>query len=102
MIHQKTLPGMTIREISERYGHSEPTLRRYVANGKLKAVRFGGRLYFDEDEVREALAPVPARPSDDYLREWAQKQAAAAPPFRPEQRDIIVSAFSSIIRNKAA
>lgn len=102
MINQKTSPGLTIREISEKYGHSEPTLRRYVAKGKLKAVRFGGRLYFDEDAVHEALAPVPARPSDDYLREWAQKQAAAAPPFRPEQRDIIVSAFSTIIKSKVA
>lgn len=90
-------PGITLREIQATYGFSEPTLRRYVAKGKLKAVRFGGRLYFDAEHVREALSPVPARPSDDYVREWARKMAAEAPPLRPEQRDIIVSAFASVI-----
>lgn len=40
-----------------------------------------------------------AGPTEEGLRAWAERVAAGAPPLRPEQRKVIISAFSSALMN---
>ncbi len=56
---------MKAKELARTLGISPGTLYKMVRAGKLRAIRIGtGRtLRFDLDEVREALAQAPARPS---------------------------------------
>lgn len=84
---------MTLKEAAESAPVSERTLRRYIHDHQLPAVRRGGRLYVTKEDVDAATAPVPVNPSDEYLTAWAAKIAGTAPQFRPEQREIIINAF---------
>ncbi|MBI2160964.1 MAG: helix-turn-helix domain-containing protein [Candidatus Rokubacteria bacterium] len=56
---------MTAKELARGLGISLGTVYKMVRTGKVRAIRIGtGRtLRFDPDEVRKALAEVPARPS---------------------------------------
>lgn len=78
-------------------GRSTVTLRRYIKMGRLPAVKDGRKIYVTQTDLDAAVAPVPVAATCEDLKSWAQRMAAAAPPFRPEQRDLIVSAFSSAL-----
>lgn len=82
---------------AERSGRSVITLRRYIKTGRLPAVRDGRKLYVAKEELDAAVAPVPVVVAESDLKAWARRMAAAAPPFRPEQRDVVVSAFTSTL-----
>lgn len=47
------------------------------------------------EEVRSGNS---AGSTDAEVKEWARREAAKAPPFRPEQRDLIISAFANALR----
>lgn len=83
---------------SERSGRSIITLRRYIRAGRLPAIRDGRKLYVVPSELDAAVAPVPVVVEQSDLKAWARRMAASAPPIRPEQRDIIVSAFASALK----
>jgi hypothetical protein len=78
-------------------GRSVITLRRYIKAGRLPAVRDGHKLYVAKESLDAAVAPAPVVVAENGLKAWAQRKAAAAPPFRPEQCDIILSAFTSAL-----
>lgn len=47
------------------------------------------------------VTPPPVVPiSKSELKEWAQREAAKAPPFRPEQLNIVVSSFRSSLEKQ--
>jgi hypothetical protein len=89
---------LDLNRASERCGRSVITLRRYIQSGRLPAVREGRKLYVNPDELDAAVAPIRVVLQDSELTKWARRMAEAAPPIRPEQRDIIVSAFSSALK----
>jgi len=52
---------LSIRDISERLGCSEKTVRNFVADGRLEAVRFGPRmLRIDASELDRLATPITA------------------------------------------
>jgi excisionase family DNA binding protein len=74
------------------------TLRRHITSGRLPAVKIKGRVYVNPEDLDAFLAPQPMVVADATLTEWAERMAAKAPAFRPEQRDIIMAAFASTLR----
>ncbi|MCO4253881.1 MULTISPECIES: helix-turn-helix domain-containing protein [Micrococcaceae] len=78
-------------------GRSVITLRRYIKAGRLPAVKDGRKIYVTRPDLDAAVTPIPIVASDSDLKSWARRMAAAAPPFRPEQRDIIVSTFTTAL-----
>ncbi|WP_190243065.1 helix-turn-helix domain-containing protein [Arthrobacter globiformis] len=82
---------------AEFSGRSVITLRRYIRTGRLPAVKDGRKIYVTQADLEAAVRPVPVVASDGDLKSWARRMAAAAPPFRPEQRDLIVSTFTSAL-----
>ncbi|PDQ35524.1 MAG: hypothetical protein B5766_05515 [Candidatus Lumbricidophila eiseniae] len=98
----KSLDMLTLKEAAELHRISLATLNRHIANGSLPAFKFHGRNHVTRGDLEAAFGPVPVFPSssgptDEGLRTWAERVAASAPPLRPEQRDIIVSAFSAAL-----
>lgn len=94
------MPAKTLLDLDAavgRSGRSKVTLRRYIKTGRLPAVKDGRKIYVATKDLDEAVAPTPVVSPDADLKSWAQRMAASAPPFRPEQRDIIVSAFTSTL-----
>lgn len=83
---------------AERSGRSTVTLRRYIKTGRLPAVKDGRKIYVTEADLDSAVMPIPIVASDVDLKSWAQRLAATAPPFRQDQLDIIISAFTSSSR----
>lgn len=73
------------------------TLRHGIKGGHLPAVKIRGKVYVKPEDLDAFLAPKPVLVSDGSLKDWAERMAAKAPAFRPEQRDIIVSAFTSAL-----
>jgi DNA binding domain, excisionase family len=54
-------PRMSIKDVSEEFGISEKTARRYIAQGRLAAERMGPRLIRVRRSDAEALfRPIPA------------------------------------------
>lgn len=88
---------ITIAAAIERFPIGNTSLRDHIREGRLPAVRFRGKLYVRPKDVEVVLAPRPVVVTEENLRSWAQRMAAKAPAFRPEQRDVIVSAFSSAL-----
>lgn len=94
---------LTLKQAAERGHISIATLNRYIASGRLPAMKMGGKNYVTVGDLDAAIGPVPVLPSgaarggvtDEGLRAWAERVASTAPPLRPEQRQIIVAAFSS-------
>jgi len=82
----------------KRCGHSLSTLRRHIKVGHLPAVKIKGRVYVTPEDLDAFVAPEPMVIVDATLKDWAKRMAAKAPAFRPEQRDIILSAFTSALR----
>lgn len=83
-----------------RTGRSEATLRRYVKSGRLPAARDGRRLLFTKADLDAACAPVPVVATDTSLRAWAERVAATAPPFRSDQREVLVTLLASAMRDR--
>lgn len=81
----------------ERSGYGLSTLRRHIAAGHIAAVKMKGRVFIRPEDLDAFVAPEPVRVTDASLHDWAVRMAAKAPAFRPEQRDIIVSAFASAL-----
>lgn len=79
-----------------RYGIS--TLRRHIRAGHIPAVKIKGRVYINSADLDSFTAPEPMLVADATLRDWAERMAANAPAFRPEQRDVILFAFTSSLR----
>lgn len=94
------MPAVTRLDLDaahEYSGRSVITLRRYIRTGRLPAVKDGRKVYVTKADLEAAITPVPVVASDSDLKNWARRMAAAAPPFRPEQRDIIVATFTSAL-----
>jgi len=55
------MPGMesqkywTPREVAERFKVSEETVRRYIREGKLKAIKFGNSYRISDEALQEFL-----------------------------------------------
>ncbi|WIB34431.1 DNA-binding protein [Curtobacterium sp. MCSS17_005] len=79
---------------------STSLLRYYIRTSRLPAVKIRGKVHVAQADLDEFLAPKPLRVDDGTLRAWAEKVAAKAPPLRPEQVDLIVSTFSSVLKGK--
>jgi hypothetical protein len=73
------------------------TLRHHIKLGHVPAVKIRGKVYVKPEDLDAFLSPTPVLVADGTLKDWAERMAARAPAFRPEQRDIIVSAFSSAL-----
>jgi hypothetical protein len=94
------MPALTRLDLdaaAECSGRSVITLRRYIRTGRLLAVKDGRKIYVTQADLEAAVTPIPVIASDSDLKSWARRMAAAAPPFRPEQRDVIVSTFTSAL-----
>ncbi|AOT04723.1 helix-turn-helix domain-containing protein [Arthrobacter sp. U41] len=92
-----TTPYIAIQAAAERSGFSVITLRRYIRDGRLPAVKIGGKVFVTEANLDASIAPHVIVPKTEDLKAWAERMAAAAPPLRPEQRDLIVSTFASAL-----
>jgi len=79
----------------ERSEYGLSTLRRHIKAGNIPAVKMKGRIYVNPVDLEAFIAPEPMIVADDTLEDWAQRMADKAPAFRPEQRDLILSAFAS-------
>jgi hypothetical protein len=81
----------------EQSGYGLSTLRRHINAGHIPAVKIKGRVYVKLEDLDAFVAPQPMITADATLKDWAERMAAKAPAFRPEQRDVIVSAFASAL-----
>jgi excisionase family DNA binding protein len=48
----------SIKELSKYCGVSQNTVRNWIAEGKVKAERLGGRIFISEEEFQKALSEV--------------------------------------------
>ena len=96
-MHTSTDNYIDLLAAAERTGCGLSTLRRHIKVGLLPAVKIKGRVHVNPDDLDEFVAPKPILVGETSLRDWAQRMAANAPAFRPEQRDVIVSAFTSAL-----
>jgi excisionase family DNA binding protein len=48
----------SIKELSKYCGVSQNTVRNWIAEGKVKAERLGGRIFITEEEFQKALSEV--------------------------------------------
>jgi len=94
---QTTTEQLTLADACARYRISNSTLRLCIKDGRLPAVKIRGRVHIAADDVEAYLAPKPIAVANGTLKDWAERMAAKAPAFRPEQRDTIVSAFASAL-----
>lgn len=83
-------------------GLSRITLHRRIADGKLRSQIVNGRHRVALADLDALFGPAPVlgngrEASDETLKEWAARMASVAPPLRPEQRDIVLSAFSAAL-----
>lgn len=83
---------------AEHIGSGLSTVRRHVRSGDIPAVKIRGRVYVRVEDLDAFLVPEPIVVADASLKAWAERMAAKAPVFRPDQRDVIVSSFSSALR----
>lgn len=92
---------LTLREATaEGYG-AYSTLRSWIAQGRLPAVKTGGRVKVLRSDLDALATPVSPRleiSSDEDIRAWAERQAASAPPLDERQRAILLDAFSGAIK----
>lgn len=83
-------------------GVSRITLLRRISEGKLPSSIVNGKHRVSSGDLDALFGPAPVlgsaiSPSDETLRLWAQRVAASAPPLRPEQRDVVLSALSEAL-----
>jgi len=84
----------------ERSGYGLSTLRRHITAGHIAAVKIKGRVFVRPTDLDDFVAPQPVRVTDATLHDWAVRMADKAPAFRPEQRNVIVSAFASALKGE--
>jgi len=84
----------------ERSGYGMSTLRRHISAGHLAAVKVKGRVFVRPADLDAFVAPQPVRVTDASLHDWAVRMAEKAPAFRPEQRNVIMSAFASSLKGE--
>jgi hypothetical protein len=81
----------------EQFPIGSSTLRNHIKAGHVAAVKIRGKVHVKPEDLDAFLSPTPILVADGTLKDWAERMAAKAPAFRPEQRDIIVSAFNSAL-----
>ena len=81
----------------ERFEIGNSTLRHHIKAGHVAAVKIRGKVHVKPEDLDAFLSPTPFLVADGTLKDWAERMAAKAPAFRPEQRDIIVSAFTAAL-----
>lgn len=86
-----------LAEAAVRSGYGLSTLRRHIKMGDLAAVKIKGRLFVASDDLDTFAAPQPVGVSDASLEDWVERMVAKAPPFRPEQRTLIISVFATAL-----
>lgn len=86
-----------LAEAAERSGYGLSTLRRHVKAGGLAAVKIKGRLFVAPEDLDSFAAPQPVSVSNSSLEDWVERMVAKAPPFRPEQRSLILSVFATAV-----
>jgi hypothetical protein len=82
----------------EQFEIGDSTLRHHIRTGHVPAVKIRGKVHVKPEDLEAFLTPTPVLVADGTLKDWAKRMATKAPAFRPDQRDIIVSAFSSALR----
>lgn len=83
-------------------GLSRITLMRRIADGRLPSQIVNKRHRVAVGDLDALFGPAPVlangrEASDETLKLWAARMASVAPPLRPEQRDIVLSAFSAAL-----
>jgi excisionase family DNA binding protein len=73
---------LTVREAMAAYGCSEPTVRRWLQQGLVKAVRYRRHVFIRAEDVRrlDAIRPYVVKPSP---RSYANVLQARAPEPEP-------------------
>lgn len=89
------IANLDLNTAAQHCGRSVSTLRRYIRAGRLPTVRDGRKLYVAKESLDAAVAPAPVAVAESDLKAWVRQMVDAAPPLRPEQCDIILSAFAS-------
>jgi excisionase family DNA binding protein len=81
---------VSVREVCDRYGLSDKTIRRKIKNGELNAYRVGPRLIkLDAEQVEAALLRPASQHSD--LASAVSQVLATWPPLTDEQLDRIAA-----------
>lgn len=94
---QTSIEHLPLAIACERFEVDDSTLRLHIKEGRLPAVKIRGRVHIATTDLEAYIAPKPMSVGDGTLKDWAERMAAKAPMFRPEQRDVIVSAFASAL-----
>jgi excisionase family DNA binding protein len=71
-------PLLTVRATAQALGVSEKTVRRLVHSGQLPALRVGGQLRLDQDELRKWLYEFPASRAADRSSPAVEPRAHGA------------------------
>lgn len=76
---------ITIRDVCDRYGLSDKTIRRKIKSGQLPAYRVGDRLLkLDPAQVEQALV---RRANNNDFESYIEKVLSAAPRLTADQAD---------------
>lgn len=92
----------TLTQAAPISGMSRSTLARHVRLGSLPSALVRGEYRVARGDLVALFGPVPSlgihgMPQDESLRVWAQRMAKAAPPLRPEQRDVVLAALADAL-----
>lgn len=60
MSHPTSIPQLTIAECARISGVSQPTVRRFIADGQLKAYKIGRSIRIAEADFAALYAQIPA------------------------------------------
>lgn len=89
---------MSLREAVEDGYASYQTLRNWIKQGKLPAVRVGNRYRVLRTDLEAVLHPdAPTRSTDASVIAWAERQALTAPALTSEQIELAVETFWSAL-----
>ena len=92
---------VSIREVCDRYGLSDKTIRRKIKGGELDAYRVGPRLIkLDAEQVEAALLRPASKPND--IASAVAQMLATWPPLSDEQLDRIAAILRAGSRGGAA
>jgi len=83
-------PLLDLKEAVELGYGASSTLRLYIRQGKLKALKVGGKTKIRVSDLEAMATPHPTAPPES-VEQWAQRVAATAPPMTDEQAAKIVA-----------
>lgn len=86
---------LDLKTAAQHSGRSVSTLRRYIHAGRLPSVKYGSKLYVARASLDATVRPAPLAVTESEYDAWVRRMVDAAPPLRPEQCRIILSAFAS-------